>query len=139
MAIKFKVVERKNPLDRSLDAKHYAYAVRKDIIDLDRLAALMGDGGTVRKLDVYAVLVGAVDTISEELRRGNQVNLGQLGNFYISLNAEGQANADQVTAATIKKVNLRYRPAKEMRKLLSVLDFEKDSPPEASASSSATA
>lgn len=131
MSIRFKVVSRPNPQDRSLAPKHYAMAVRKEVMDLDDLAELMSDGGTLRASDIYAVLVSLVSVVSREIRNGNQVNLGKLGSFYVSINSEGKDNPDEVGGAQVKKANLRYRPTQEIKNLLSTLKYEKESPPTA--------
>lgn len=125
MAIRFKAVQRVNPSDQNAARKFYARATTKEVKGLLDLADIMSDGGTIRRSDIYAVLISLVSAITREIKSGNRVNMGELGTFYPSINSEGYETAEEVSANGIKKVNLRYRPAKEMKKVLRTLDFQK--------------
>ncbi|WP_421752747.1 HU family DNA-binding protein [Croceimicrobium sp.] len=127
MSVQFKVIQRKNPQDFSAAPLHYALAVRGQKVDLDGLSALISDGSTVRQNDVYAVLIGMVNAIIHELQNGRVVQLGKLGSFAISISAEGRQSDEEVTAATIKKSRILYRPQKELQDMLKTLKFERQS------------
>lgn len=127
MSVLWKVVQKPNPQDQTEPHKYYAMAKIKETIDLDGLAELMSDGGTVRQSDTYAVLISLVNVIKRQLKNGKQVRLGGLGTLYISLNSDGFATEDEVTANAIKRANLRYRPTKEMKDMLKTLQYLKDS------------
>lgn len=125
MAISFKAVSRVNPSDQNAAPMYYAVAKRKEVKDLKELAELMSDGGTIRKSDIYAVLISLVSVVTREIKNGNQVNLGELGSFYVSLNSEGVASAAELSANAIKRANLRYRPTAEIKDVLSTLKYQK--------------
>ena len=55
MSVKFKTITRKNPRDLAAPEKYYPSSVTRSVLDLDKLADLVGDGSTVRRNDVYAV------------------------------------------------------------------------------------
>lgn len=123
--IKYKVIERKNPADRTADAKYYVTPVNTGVIELDDLSTLISDGSTVRQSDVYAVLIGMVNAISKQLAEGKLVKLGKLGSFSIGLNSEGTEKPEDATANSIKRTKIRYRPAAELRNMLKSLSFSK--------------
>ncbi len=125
MSIQFKSVARKNPNDRQAPEKHYPLAVVKDRLDLNELADLVADGSTVRRNDIYAVLIGLVDVAKRELASGNLVKLGDLGSFTVNVSGEGQEKPEDVIATTITKGKIIFRPALAMRKMLKTLSYEK--------------
>jgi len=125
MAIKFKVIPRRNPRDLAAPQKYYPSSVTGSILDLDKLADLVGDGSTVRRNDVYAVLIGLVDVAKRQLELGNMVRLGDLGSFAVNVSGEGKETAVEVTGATIDKSKIIFRPSSNLKKMLKTLNFEK--------------
>ncbi len=125
MSIKFKAITRKNPRDLAAPEKYYPSSVTRSVLDLDKLADLVGDGSTVRRNDVYAVLIGLVDVAKRQLELGNMVRLGDLGSFTINVSGEGKETAAEVTAATIEKGKIIFRPSSNLKKMLKTLNYEK--------------
>ena len=123
--IKYKVIARKNPSDRTLPAKYYITPVTTGVVELDELSSLISDGSTLREADVYAVLIGLVNTISKQLAAGRMVKLGRLGSFTIAVNSEGVESEEDAHAGLIKRAKIRYRPAARLRELLKTLSFQK--------------
>jgi len=83
--IQIKPVRKFNPQKPSEEAKFYAQVAHSKKVDLDQLADLMSDGSTVRRNDIYAVLVGMVDMAIKLLLDGNRIVLGELGTIYVSV------------------------------------------------------
>lgn len=123
MTIQIKAVQKVNPRDLLATPKFYAQAVRVGIADIDRLCKLVSDGSTVRQADVYAVIVGLMNAIQDELEEGKSIDLGKLGRFSISVRSEGVDNADLVNASTVKGAKVLYSPSKEFKKMLKALDY----------------
>jgi len=112
MAIKYKVLPRKNPRDLMAPEKFYAAAVADGDVDLDRLAELISYQCTVTASDCYAVLLSLEHNIIGELGQGRIVKLGRLGNFQVGISSEGKEIAADVSAAAIKKVAFFSDPEK---------------------------
>jgi len=74
---------------------------------------------------VAAVLESLLSIISEELSRGNVVELGDFGNFWLKSNADGVANAEEVHTKQIKTLLPRFNAGKEFKKVLEGIQFEK--------------
>ncbi|RTY84404.1 DNA-binding protein [Flavobacterium sp. GSP27] len=125
MAIKYKVLPRKNPRDLMAPEKFYAAAVADGDVDLDRLAELISYQCTVTATDCYAVLLSLEHNIIGELGQGRIVKLGRLGNFQVGISSEGKEMAADVSAAAIKKSRILFRPGKKLRSMLNELSFRK--------------
>jgi predicted histone-like DNA-binding protein len=125
MSIKFKTVTRKNPRDLTAPAKYYPSSITGTTLDLNELADLVGDGSTVRRNDVYAVLIGLVDVAKKQLELGNMVRLGDLGSFSINVSGTGKDTAEEVTATSIEKGKIIFRPSSNLKKMLKTLNYEK--------------
>jgi predicted histone-like DNA-binding protein len=125
MAIKFKVLPRKNPQDQLAPEKFYAAAVADGDVDLDRLAELISYQCTVTETDCYAVLMALEHNIIGELKQGRIVKLGRLGNFQVGISSTGSDTAAEVSATAIKKSRILFRPGKKMRTMLDGVSFKK--------------
>jgi predicted histone-like DNA-binding protein len=127
MSILYKVLSKKNPQDLLAPEKFYASAIADGIVDLDLLAELIADQCTVTEADCYAVLLSLEKNIIRELGQGRIVKVGRLGSFQMGLSSEGMATADAVSASSIKKTRVLFRPGKKMRRLLVDITFRKAS------------
>ena len=107
MSVNFKTVARKNPQDITLAPLFYALVANKDKTNMKRLTQLVSDGSTVRENDIHAVVIGLVNVIINELKKGRSVEFGTLGTFKLSVNSEGSATTDEVNTGNIKKTKIR--------------------------------
>ena len=127
MAIKFKVLPRKNPQDLLAPEKFYAAAIADGDVDLDKLAELISYQCTVTASDCYAVLLSLEHNIISELKEGRIVKLGRLGNFQVGLSSEGKELASEVNSSAITKNRILFRPGKRLRSMLNDLSYRKSS------------
>lgn len=125
MAIKYKVLPRKNPQDVMAPEKFYAAAIADGDVDLDRLAELISYQCTVTATDCYAVLLSLEHNIIGELEQGRIVKLGRLGNFQVGLSSEGKETPNEVSIASITKSRILFRPGKKLRGMLKTLSYRK--------------
>lgn len=125
MAIKYKVLPRKNPQDAMAPEKFYAAAIADGDVDFDRLAELISYQCTVTASDCYAVLLSLEHNIIGELGQGRIVKLGRLGNFQVGISSEGKDTAADVSSSAIKKSRILFRPGKKLRTMLNDLSFRK--------------
>ena len=125
MAIKFKTQSRKNPQDLTAPEKFYAAAIADGNVDLDRLAELISYQCTVTETDCYAVLLALEHNIIGELGQGRIVKLGRLGNFQVGISSKGSDTASEVSATTITKSRILFRPGKKLRSMLNDVSFKK--------------
>ena len=125
MAIKYKVLPRKNPQDLLAPEKFYATAIADGEVDLDRLAELISYQCTVTATDCYAVLHSLEHNIIGELEQGRIVKLGRLGNFQVGISSEGKDTETEVSSTNIVKSRILFRPGKRLRSMLNGLSFKK--------------
>lgn len=125
MAIKYKVLPRKNPQDLLAPEKFYASAIADGEVDLDRLAELISYQCTVTETDCYAVLKALEHNIIGELGQGRIVKLGWLGNFQVGISSEGKAVAEEVSSMAVTKKRILFRPGKKLRSMLNEISFKK--------------
>ena len=125
MSIKYKILPRKNPQDLVAPEKFYAAAVSNGETDMEALAEMIAYQSTLTDTDCYAVLRALERNIVQELSQGRIVRLGTLGNFQISLSAEGQNSPEEVSANSIIKSRILFRPGKKLRQLLTNLSYQK--------------
>ena len=117
-------VERVNPQDVEAPRKFYAQAIASGKTDLDRLAYLISNQSTVRKPDCKAVLEAFVHNMEDEMRQGRIVELGDLGNFQISISSRGEENAEDVSENSVKSARYNFRPGRTLRDSLQTLKYK---------------
>ena len=115
MAVKFKVVKRKVLNGAEKDSvKNYAIAKTSGTSDLNKLCKLICSRSTLSSADVKAVLDSLNWAMDLELSSGNVVQLGEFGNFRMSINSEG----------TIKGVRIIFFPGSALRTTRNEVNFE---------------
>jgi predicted histone-like DNA-binding protein len=125
MTVSYKVVAKKNPLDKAAPAKHYATLVSKGSFSLVDLAKRMEKITSLSRGDIISVLETFVDLIPEVLSEGNIVRLGNLGSVKITVRSEGSEKPEDVSGQNIKKVVLHFSAGKEVSDKLKTFTFKK--------------
>lgn len=127
MALKFRVVKRKvlNGVDKD-QVKNYAMAKTNGVSDLDKLCKLICSRSTLSSADVKAVLDSLNWAMDLELSSGNVVQLGEFGNFRLSICSEGTATEEEFDATKIKKARIIFFPGSSLRATRSDVSFTPD-------------
>ena len=81
----------------------------------------------VSRVDVHAVLMALTDEIRRRLLDGENIHLGGLGYFHITLQAKGVDKAEDATPATIEAAKVRFVSGKDLEAGLSSAKFKKAS------------
>ena len=79
--------------------------------------------------DTMAVLEALLTVIPQELSRGNIVELGDFGNFWLRTSTEGADTPEAVRATQIAGVLPRFNAGKEFKKVLDTIEYVKTSEP----------
>jgi predicted histone-like DNA-binding protein len=125
MSVKFKVLPRKNPRDLEAPEKFYAAAIADGEVDLEGLAQMIAYQCTVTDSDCYAVLIALEHNIVNELKQGRIIKLGRLGNFQIGLSSDGKEFPEEISASSIRKNRVLFRPGKRLRSMLKDVSYRK--------------
>ena len=88
-------------------------------MDLTEFARHIAEHGSVYgRSDVQAILTMAVDCLREMLLAGYKVNLGELGDFSISLRGKGVVHANNYNPSVqVKNIRVKWTPGNLFRNL----------------------
>ena len=123
--VTYSVSPRINPREKDEAPKYYAHVQASGDISLREMAERIQSTCTVHKSDVFAVLVALEDVITEALKSGEIVRLGDLGTFQIGISSKGALTEDDYTESLIKKARINFRPGSGLANALSGLTFQK--------------
>ncbi len=126
MAIQFKVLSKGEPgVVGGGVKKFYAQAEYKGHTDIDELTGFIEKTSTVSGADIRAVLYAMMDAMPTYLADGKILQLGDVGNFRVSISSEGNADETKVTADSIKKARIVFTPGKKLKDMLATVKFTK--------------
>lgn len=114
MAIKYKLVQKINPLDREAPKKWYAQAESKDLLSMKSLSRRISRQTTASRADVSLVITALMEEMEEQLVNGNSVKLEGIGTFYMTLNGIGTDTVEEYSSALVRKKYIRFRADREL-------------------------
>ncbi|WP_419083624.1 DNA-binding domain-containing protein [Phocaeicola sp.] len=117
--VNYSIVMRNNPMDADAAKKAYASA-HAEVMDINRFAEHIASHGCVyKRADIVAILTMAVDCMREQLLAGQKIQLGDLGDFSISINSIGaESSAAYNPAIHARKLNVNWSAGTRFRNLL---------------------
>lgn len=119
MSIKYKVVSKKpGGMAGKSKPKYYPALTERKSIDLRQLCENISDRSTFTTADVYGVVTILTQMIPDLLQEGNNVHLGDLGVFSLSVTAEGQDTPEKVSYRHIKEVKMQFRASPRVKRNL---------------------
>ena len=123
--VTYSVSPRINPRDKEAAPKYYGHVQASGDIDLREMAERIQQSCTVHKSDVFAVLVALEDVITDALKGGEIVRLGDLGTFQIGISSKGAETEKDYTDNLITKARINFRPGSALVGALDGLTFQK--------------
>ena len=127
MALKFRKVQRKVMVgEEKDDEKTYAVAKASGYCDMEKLCELDSNRSAMSSADVKAVLDSLNWAMGLELRSGNIVQVGEFGNFRMSVRSKGAATEDEFNASNITKARIVFTPGLSLRRSNGQIRFEED-------------
>ena len=123
--VTYSVSPRINPSDRDAQPKYYGHVQASGDVSLREMAERIQASCTVTKADVYAVLVSLEDVITDALKGGEIVRLGDLGTLRIGISSGGAATEEEYTDSLIRGARINFRPGTALASMLTSLTFEK--------------
>ena len=126
--VTYSVSPRINPRDKEAAPKYYGHVQASGDIDLREMAERIQQTCTVHKSDVFAVLVALEDIITDALRGGEIVRLGDLGTLQIGISSKGAVTEEDYSDSLIKKTRINFRPGSAIVGVLDNLTFAKVKP-----------
>lgn len=123
--VTYSVSPRINPKDKNMPPKYYGHVQANGDVSLREMSERIKQTCTVHKSDVFAVLVALEDVISEALKSGEIVRLGDLGTFQIGISSKGALTEEDYDETLIKKARINFRPGMALVGILSNLSYKK--------------
>ena len=126
--VTYSVSPRINPRDKEAAPKYYGHVQASGDIDIREMSERIQATCTVHKSDVFAVLVALEDVITEALKSGEIVRLGDLGTLQIGISSKGAETEEDFSDALIKKARINFRAGSALAGVLSNLTYAKVKP-----------
>ena len=123
--VTYSVSPRINPRDKEAAPKYYGHVQASGDIDLREMSERIQATCTVHKSDVFAVLIALEDVITDALKSGEIVRLGDLGTFQIGISSKGAETEKDYSDTLIKKARINFRPGSALVGILTNLTFQK--------------
>lgn len=129
MALKFRKIQREVKIGTDAGkVKTYAIAKANGYCDMEKLCKLISARCAMSSADVKAILDSLNWAMDLELQAGNIVQVGEFGNFRLSLSSEGTEDAADFNASKIKKTRIIFTPGKSLRTTKAGVSFQYDEP-----------
>jgi len=124
--MKYKKMQRKNPINKDADGKWYASPVNSGKVTLNTLSARMERNSSLSRGDILNVLSNFLDELPEYLKDGKSVQLGDFGTVRCSFSSEGVDKPEDVNANLIKTVRVIFTAGTRLKHQLTDISFEEE-------------
>jgi len=125
MTVKFNIVERGNPTNPEAPKKFYPSIQSSGRITTRELAERASQMSTLSTTDIMAAIESFLTIVPSELAKGNIVELGDFGSFWLRTSADGAETAPEVRSDQISGVLPRFNPGKQFKRTLDAIEFSK--------------
>jgi predicted histone-like DNA-binding protein len=123
MALLFNKTERGNPSNPSAPKKWYPVLKSVKMVKEKEVAQKLADETTLNPKEAEMAVSQLLKVVIGLLLEGHTVQLGGLGSFRLTLSAEGADTEAEVTAAKIKKINVRFAESEELKAAIKKATF----------------
>lgn len=125
MPVNYKLIQRTNLRDKTKPGKYYAIPTNMTKITMYDIGREIGKRNILKMPAVVGVLEALAEIIPELLNQGHVVELGKVGNLRIGFSSEGVDKPENFRKSHIKKVNVQYRPGKDIKNKIQKIEFKK--------------
>ena len=123
--VTYSVAPRINPRDKEAAPKFYGRVQANGDVSIREMSERIQQSCTVHKADVQAVLLALEDCITDALKGGEIVRLGDLGTLQISISSKGAVTEEEYDVSLIKKARINFRPGLALAGILTGLTYKK--------------
>lgn len=126
MAQNYKLVKRMTkPGDTTSARKYYAMSKSNGVSDLTYLCKLISARSTVSSADVKAVLDSLNYVLDLELQAGRIVQLGEFGNFRMSVSSDGADTLTGFSSSMLREPKIIFTPGASLRTTKKTAEFSR--------------
>ncbi|HBX20326.1 HU family DNA-binding protein [Limibacterium fermenti] len=123
--MKYKLIQKPNPLEPEAERKWYASPVKAGTINNYQLSKKIAGRSSLTRGDVMNVIENIIDEIPQFLMEGYSVNLDNLGTLRLSISSEGVNDPEKFCSENIKSRRIVFTPSPEFKLILQAIHFEK--------------
>jgi predicted histone-like DNA-binding protein len=87
------------------------------------MAEMAADRSTLTTADMMAAIESFLSIVPQQLAKGNIVELGEFGSFWLKTTADGADVPEGVGAEQITSLLPRFIPGKTFKKMLKTIDY----------------
>ena len=106
-------------MDEKAEPKAYAKAQMRELMSFSKFVEYIAThNGVFSRGTVRGVIIDMCECLVEMLLDGKKVQMGELGNFWISLSSDGADKLEDFSASNIKAVNIVFTPGSDFESLI---------------------
>ena len=124
--MKYRLILKANPVDRTAPKRYYANAVTEESISLQLFAGQIAGRSSLTRGDIENVLENFLDELPLFLMMGHSIKLGTFGTLRLTLSSEGALTEDEFTVEMIRGVHVVFTPSPEFKRALLSIKYEKE-------------
>ncbi len=124
MSVAYQLVLRPNPKDRLAVKKYYASVKNSGTTEFESLCTTISDRGTCIKGDIQAALDGLIFSMKQGLAEGRIIQLGEFGNFRMSVGGTGVEDSADYSTSMILRKKIIFTPGKLLKDMLKTIAFK---------------
>jgi predicted histone-like DNA-binding protein len=116
--MKYRLIERRNPLKPAVPKKWYASPVNAGKFTVKDFAKEIAGRSSLTRGDIENTLDNFLEELPTFLKIGMSIQLGEFGTLRLSLSSEGTDTSEAFNASCIKGVKVIFTPSPELKKSL---------------------
>jgi predicted histone-like DNA-binding protein len=89
------------------------------------MAEMAADRSTLTTADMMAAIETFLSIIPQQLKKGNIVELGDLGSFWLKSTSDGAESVENVNHTQITSLLPRFNPGKRFKAVLKTVEYTK--------------
>ncbi|MDD4823583.1 MAG: HU family DNA-binding protein [Bacteroidales bacterium] len=124
MSVPYQLVLRHNPKDKLAPKKYYGAVKNSGKTEFETLCTTISDRGTCIKGDVQAALDGLIFAMKQGLAEGRIIQLGEFGNFRMSIGGTGVEDSKEYAVSMITRKKIIFTPGKLLQDMMKTLSFK---------------
>lgn len=124
--MKYKLIQRANPLQKEAALKWYAQPVYWTKVNQKTISGTLSEKSSLTSGDISNVIENLVQELPKILENGGIVQLGDLWTFKVSFTSEGAEEKGKFSTSKIKP-KILFTPSVELKKMLEHMKYEQES------------
>ena len=123
MSIFLNAIQRYNPMKPEDAKKWYPVQYTVKLVEETEVAELLADETTLNPMEAQMTIRQFRKVLQRLLLNGKSLKLGNWGTFGVTLNTEGTATREELTARNVKSVNINFQPGEDLKIAMQKADF----------------